>query len=611
MLYFNYLFIAAQSNYYNNIYSYNSIGCAILNINNNHYIYGANIDSGYQKVFIKKINQDGIELQHQNYILQYNLFHYPSSANNLIKCSDDNLLFCGNYILENTSYRCKIKPVNENKMSKNINLANIFLIKIDTNLNILWSKIYKDTTAKLVAYGLKELPDKGFAISGAIQNKTTENFDMLLIRTDSNGNELWRKQYGGPYWEFAYKNCIQTFDKGFLLGGFFNNQNIGASSNQALIIKTDSNGNQQWQLQLGEPQQYNNGAFVAQLADSNYLIIMDTAIATPNPDWPLATFKMYKINQQRQILWTRVYNKPDALFVIRSLNKINDNEFIISGMEKFRWDSVEYGDYGGFLFKFTAEGDSIWWRNYQYFSSNADWNTLYDVAQNNNGFVSCGSTYPIAHQDSVFTWLISLDSMGCLTPGCETTTGPIITGQPQNDTVYKNHNAVFQLAATGTPVLRYQWQTYNGINWENLIESGQFKNTRTTKLRILNVPFALHQSQYRCKIRNNYDSLYSNTVQLFVDTTENINEQQHFKNCIQVQTLCTDNNINFSCCAKAEHIVLQYHIYDLHGRRIKSGDIFTNENNSISITNLQQGMFFITFAYNKQNIYTTKFFVNK
>lgn len=600
--------ISLNQTYYNKIYNYQSSGMSILNCNNELYVYGVIIDSNKQKVFIKKVDSLGNELLNKNYSFNSN-YHFAQHANNFIKCKDQNLIFCGLYSFETSDNKIIksnfVHSVDNNKEFK----QNIFLVKIDTNLNIIWSKIFQDSNL-IYPWGIIELQDKGIAITGGIRNTPSLEYDMLFIRADSNGNELWRKQYGGIFSETAYNNTIQTFDKGFLLGGYVHNPNISGSS-QALIIKTDSNGNEQWQLQLGEQNLSNNIAFVTQLLDTNYLIIADTAIATSNPDWSLHTIKMYKINQQRQILWTKVYNKPDALFVIRSLNKVNDNEFIISGMEKFRWDSIEYGSYGGFLFKFTSEGDSLWWRNYQYFTNNADWNTLYDVALNGNGFVSCGSTYPIAHQDSVFTWLISIDSMGCLTPGCDTTTGPIITQQPSNDTVYKNHNAYFQVNVTGTPVLRYQWQTCDGTNWVNIAENTQFTKPNTAKLRILNVPFALHQSQYRCKIWNNYDSLYSDTVQLFVDTTENINEIGYFKNCIQLQSLCTGSALHFTCCPKAENLLLQYSVYDLQGRTIKSGDIFTSENNNIFIGNLQQGMYIVSFAYNNKKMVVAKFVVSK
>src|SRR5687767_1789253 len=45
---------------------------------------------------------------------------------------------------------------------------------------------------------LKPLADGGYIISGESEDPVLQERDMLLMRTDGNGNPLWTKTYGGP-----------------------------------------------------------------------------------------------------------------------------------------------------------------------------------------------------------------------------------------------------------------------------------------------------------------------------------------------------------------------------------------------------------------------------
>jgi hypothetical protein len=76
---------------------------------------------------------------------------------------------------------------------------------------------------------------------------------MFLMRTDSNGNDLWYKSfhYGGNTLCTGY-TAIQTSDGGFALGGF--RYTIGQEeTGNPVIVKTDSLGNQQWVKYMGGP----------------------------------------------------------------------------------------------------------------------------------------------------------------------------------------------------------------------------------------------------------------------------------------------------------------------------------------------------------------------
>jgi ribosomal protein S11 len=72
--------------------------------------------------------------------------------------------------------------------------------------------------------------------------------DVLLIKTDANGNVQWAKTYGGTSYDFAY-SVQQTSDGGYIVAGGTNS--FGAGNDDFILIKTDANGNVQWAKTYG------------------------------------------------------------------------------------------------------------------------------------------------------------------------------------------------------------------------------------------------------------------------------------------------------------------------------------------------------------------------
>jgi hypothetical protein len=150
--------------------------------------------------------------------------------------------------------------------------ADAWLVKTDSSGNELWNKTFGGPHDD-GAFSLAQTIDGGYALAGNTYSFSDgDNTDFWLVKTDSSGNELWNKTFGGPKDDFGY--CvIQTNDGGCALVGITNSS--GAGYEDVWLIKTDSCGNKLWDKTYGGS--LNDEAyFVMQTEDDGYALAGST-----------------------------------------------------------------------------------------------------------------------------------------------------------------------------------------------------------------------------------------------------------------------------------------------------------------------------------------------
>ena len=79
--------------------------------------------------------------------------------------------------------------------NRTILIQGSILIRLDPQGDTLWSRIYLDTTYSL-AHAVDQTKDGGFILVGKQYRSNLDNTDILLTRTDAEGNILWVRRIG-------------------------------------------------------------------------------------------------------------------------------------------------------------------------------------------------------------------------------------------------------------------------------------------------------------------------------------------------------------------------------------------------------------------------------
>jgi hypothetical protein len=93
----------------------------------------------------------------------------------------------------------------------------VYLIRTDEEGEILWSATYGGEGNDR-ADALQQAADGSLVIAGSTDGSGSGGWDMYLVRTDAEGNELWGRTYGGGDTDGA-ECVIQTRDGGLLMAG--------------------------------------------------------------------------------------------------------------------------------------------------------------------------------------------------------------------------------------------------------------------------------------------------------------------------------------------------------------------------------------------------------
>jgi hypothetical protein len=147
----------------------------------------------------------------------------------------------------------------------------LYLVKTDTHGDTLWTRTYGGRESDW-AESVRQTTDGGYIVAGSTNSFGAGDYDFYLLKTDSSGDTLWTRTYGGSDLDVGF-SVQQTTDGGYIVaGGTFS---FGAGQIDCYLLKTDPNGGTLWTHTYGgsrDEQAYS----VRQTADGGYIVAART-----------------------------------------------------------------------------------------------------------------------------------------------------------------------------------------------------------------------------------------------------------------------------------------------------------------------------------------------
>ena len=155
--------------------------------------------------------------------------------------------------------------------------SDVWLLKTDSLGDTLWTKTYGGTNWD---HGLSvhQIDNDGYIIAGQTNSFCTGGPDVWLIKTNCYGDTLWTKNYGGTGNDAGY-SVLQTQDEGYIIVG--NTDSFGTGTLDGYIIKTNANGERIWSALYGGDN-ISSGASIIRTRDKGFIIIGNTTSFSNN-----------------------------------------------------------------------------------------------------------------------------------------------------------------------------------------------------------------------------------------------------------------------------------------------------------------------------------------
>ncbi|MCK5132370.1 MAG: hypothetical protein KAR40_09505, partial [Candidatus Sabulitectum sp.] len=143
------------------------------------------------------------------------------------------------------------------------------LFRFSETGDMLWATEPEEYSSD-VTYWVEELPDGSFIATGRCRVPDAPTKGIMLLKTDSEGNQIWSKCYDLPDSDETGYCVLPLEDGGFAVCGELYPMPSGSGYSSSIIIKTDSQGNSLWTTTLDLPCS-NSGRRVVQI--DNYFVV--------------------------------------------------------------------------------------------------------------------------------------------------------------------------------------------------------------------------------------------------------------------------------------------------------------------------------------------------
>jgi len=221
-------------------------------------------------------------------------------------------------------------------------LHDVYIVKTDSEGGLIWNKTYGGAYSDL-GYSVQETSDGGYIIAGETTSFGEHATDIYLIKIDSEGNEIWSRKHGDMKGYERGHSVRETSDGGYIIAGM--SRPLEQKKPDFYLLKTDSDGNRLWSTSYTGPDghlSWDWGRSAMETGEGGYVIVGEAySEVERNQD-----ILLVKTDSLGNLLWSRTYGGADHEYGYSVLETGNGG-YVIAGKTK----SFGAGEYDVYVVK--------------------------------------------------------------------------------------------------------------------------------------------------------------------------------------------------------------------------------------------------------------------
>ncbi len=288
---------------------------------------------------------------------------------------------------------------------------------IDSLGEVVWNKTYGEHSKNSKFPRLALWGDKWVLCGGQDRNINNRPAPILyFVVTDIDGNQTSEFYYGENNETTIPVRTIGD-NLGMCLSSYVYCPDVCFLDLKAGVVAFDTSGNLEWELDL--PYSYNPYECVLAQIDSDYLAIKWFIDNTTIPNHDLTPPAIFFTDMSGNVLDTVVFQNQ-TLKEIRNMESVWESGLVGCGHEYPNYINLSNPKLFGWLFRMDENREVLWERSY--IDSTYQGRTFglrHIISTSDGGYLATGTiTNFMTGVWESHNWLLKLDSMGCLEPGC-------------------------------------------------------------------------------------------------------------------------------------------------------------------------------------------------
>jgi hypothetical protein len=231
----------------------------------------------------------------------------------------------------------------------NYGYLDVWLMIISPEGEILQSEVYGNIGQNNV-FDIIETRDGGFFMAckaqeeeGMVEGDFHGNTDVWAVKLDTELNIEWQKLYGGSWDDYGYSGVLEL-DNGYLFLAKTNSTDFdvvgfhgiaGQDEVDIWAVRIDTIGNIIWQNCLGGTSWDNSGT-LHQTEDGGFMIFGETKsnngdVSGNNSNNTYSDIWMVKLNSEGEIIWQQCYGGLGSERLYKGVIQKSDHNWIVAG----------------------------------------------------------------------------------------------------------------------------------------------------------------------------------------------------------------------------------------------------------------------------------------